>query len=120
MPHLTLEYTCNLAGFDAPAVLARANAAMFASGLFGESDIKSRAIRVEDFLVGIESAPRAFVHARIALLPGRTGEQRRFLADAVLDALREAVGTPAGLHTQLSVETLELDRGSYARMAVHG
>ncbi|MCA8118400.1 hypothetical protein LGN07_06710 [Burkholderia cepacia] len=41
MPHLTLEYSANLDGFDAGATLRALNAALAASGHFDERDIKS-------------------------------------------------------------------------------
>lgn len=120
MPHLTLEYTDNLSGFDAPRALAAINAAACASGLFGESDVKSRAIRLDTWQVGIESAPRAFVHLRIALLSGRSEAERKALAEAALAALDLTVDGPKGTEIQLSVETVELHRASYAKAVRHG
>lgn len=119
MPHLSLEYTRNLSGFDPARALAAINAAACASGLFGEADIKSRAIALDVFRVGVEPAPRAFVHVRIALLAGRSAEQRKQLADAVLAALNAAVDRQNGTEIQLSVETLDIDRPSYAKAVRH-
>ncbi|OMG56169.1 5-carboxymethyl-2-hydroxymuconate isomerase [Azonexus hydrophilus] len=120
MPHLTLEYTANLASFDPTRALAAINAAMFDSGQFSEPDIKSRAIAVGNFQVGILQNPRAFVHLRIALLSGRSSAERKELADAALAALGELILAPRGMEIQLSVETSELDRDSYAKTIVHG
>lgn len=120
MPHLTLEYTCNLSDFDPNRALAAINAAMLDSGLFGEADIKSRAIALDHFLVGVQATPRAFAHVRIALLSGRTSEARKKLADAVLAALSSAVNSQNGMKIQLSVETVNLDRTSYAKAVING
>ncbi len=120
MPHLTLEYSDNLDGFDARAAVAAINQASVASGLFGESDIKTRALRLDCWQVGIESTPRAFAHVRIALLSGRTDEERKALAEAVLAALQPRVPALAGGEVQLSVETVDLDRPSYAKAVRHG
>lgn len=120
MPHLTLEYTANLAGFVPARALAAINAASLASGLFGEADIKSRALALDCFQVGVEATPRGFVHVRIALLSGRGSDERRALAEAVLAALAPAVDAPPGMEIQLSVETVELDRPSYAKAVIHG
>ena len=120
MPHLTLEYTRNLNLPDASATLAALNAAMAGSGLFDEADIKSRAIALDNFKIGTAPAPRAFAHVRIALLAGRSSQQRKTLADAVLAALAVAVNGQIGTEIQLSVETVELDRTSYAKAVING
>lgn len=136
MPHLTLEYSANLATlaptFNPAAALAAINRAAFASGLFGEADIKSRALACEQFCIGVEAAPRAFAHLRVALLSGRSGEERRQLAAQLLAALKTTVngengqnsgpaGAPiSGSEIQLSVETCDLDRPSYAKDMLHG
>ncbi|WP_434515731.1 5-carboxymethyl-2-hydroxymuconate Delta-isomerase [Dechloromonas sp. ARDL1] len=120
MPHLTLEYTRNLADFDPVQALAALNEAMFDSGLFGESDIKSRALGLDDFQVGVHDTPRAFVHVRVAMLSGRTDEERKALADSLLAALTPLVAGQKVGEVQLSVETAELHRPSYAKAVLHG
>ena len=120
MPHLTLEYTCNLKHFNPADALAAINQAMFDSGLFGEADIKSRAIALDTFQIGVSAAPRAFAHVRIALLAGRSAEQRKTLAEAALAALSAILQAPPGTELQLSVETVDLDRPSYAKAVIHG
>lgn len=119
MPHLTLEYTRNLSAFNPSRALAAVNAAMFDSGLFSEPDIKSRAIPLELFRVGLNTSPRAFIHVRIALLAGRSDDERRELAEAVLAALESVIDRRSAAEIQLSVETTELDRASYAKTVIH-
>jgi len=46
MPHMTLEYTRNL-DLDPEAALRSLNEEMYASGLFAEADIKSRAVALD-------------------------------------------------------------------------
>lgn len=120
MPHLTLEYTRNLPDFDPGSALASLNQAMFDSGLFGEADIKSRAIGLDCIQIGLRDMPRGFAHVRIAMLSGRTPEERKQLADAVLAALSGEISAAAGSEIQLSVETVDLDRPSYAKAVIHG
>lgn len=120
MPHLTLEYTDNLPAFDPAAALLAINRAALDSGIFGENDIKSRALRLDAWRVGIEPAPRAFVHVRIALLGGRPPGVKKTVAEAVLAALTPTVDRPAGLEIQFTVETVDLDRDSYAKATHHG
>lgn len=119
MPHLTLEYTDNLPAFDSAQALRAINQAALDSGLFGENDIKSRALRLDQWRVGITETPRAFLHVRIALLSGRPAEVRQSLAEQVLAALIPTVNRPPGMEIQFSVETADLDRASYAKATVH-
>ncbi len=120
MPHLTLECSAGIAGFDAGRALAALNAALLASGLFGEADIKSRAVEFPVFRVGSGAGERHFLHVRARLLSGRTPEQKKALAAALLAALRSVCPLPAVGEIQLSVETVDMDRGTYAKAVLHG
>lgn len=116
MPHLTLEYTENLLpGFAPGGALMGLNRVLVASGQFQEADIKSRAVVLDTFLVGTAPAGRAFVHARLALLSGRSPAAKRELSDALLAALSRACPERTDLEIQLSVEIADLDRASYAK-----
>lgn len=115
MPHITLEYTSNLPGFDPALAMSGVNRACLNSGLFSEADIKSRAAAIDCFKVGLAEQERGFVHVRIALLSGRSSAERKALSDMVLAALESGIQAMAGMEIQLSVETLEIDRPSYAK-----
>lgn len=119
MPHLTLEYSDNLPGLNLPLTLTALNASLVASGHFEEADVKSRALRFDTFVVGSGSQPRAFVHARLALLSGRSTEVKRTLAEGLLAVLTNHSNAwkPAG-EVQISVETQDMDRASYAKAIV--
>lgn len=118
MPHLALEYSENLVQFDAVVCLAKANAALVASGQFEEADIKSRAFCVTTFRVGSAPAGRAFVAARLSILSGRSLETKQDLSQRVLQALQQQLPSGTGLNTQLSVEVVDIDRASYAKAVV--
>ena len=118
MPHLTLEYSANLTAFDAKATLLAMNTALAATGHFVEADIKSRSHRCDTFAVGTSSEPRAFVHADLAILSGRPLETKRELSAAVLAVLQAQCSAPAGVHLQLSVQVLEIERESYAKVSI--
>lgn len=114
MPHLSLQYTANLEGYDADAALAALNRALADSGHFDELAIKSRAWMLEHYRVGTADSGRAFVHAQLKILPGRSEAVRSALSGIVLDALRG--GLP--LHhpsVQLCVEVDELYAPAYAK-----
>ena len=56
------------------------------------------------------SAPRAFVHADLAILSGRPLDTRRELSASVLAVLQAQCSAPAGVHLQLSVQVLEIEQ----------
>lgn len=115
MPHLTLEYTDNLHRFDPQAALHLLNRALADSGQFDEVDIKSRALRLDAYLVGTAGTPRAFVHATLALLDGRTAEIKQTLSQRLLAVLQTLCPHPHDAHLQLTVEIRDMDRASYAK-----
>ena len=94
MPHLTLEYTRNLSGFEPAPALAAINHAMLDSGLFGEPDIKSRAQALDCYQVGIQALPRGFVHVRIALLAGRSAKMAQKFSSVLKPPISTARVTP--------------------------
>ncbi|WP_248799920.1 5-carboxymethyl-2-hydroxymuconate Delta-isomerase [Pseudomonas sp. MWU13-2105] len=118
MPHVFLEYTPNLTEFDADKALLRINHALVASGQFGaEFDIKSRATELGVFRVGTGLGERGFVHVKLALLSGRSAQIKQQLSESLLAGLKDLGDWPEGIEVQLSVEVVDLDRESYAKVA---
>lgn len=118
MPHLTLEYTDNLAPFDAKVALRAMNLVLLACGQFEEADIKSRAQRLDDYVIGSLLLPRGFVHVQLDMLDGRSLAMRRQLAGDLLNALRQSGNWPTHLDVQCSVDVQEMSRSSYAKTAI--
>ncbi|MDF3838125.1 5-carboxymethyl-2-hydroxymuconate isomerase [Cupriavidus basilensis] len=122
MPHLTIEITENTRlACSQEELLDEANAALLASGQFGEADIKSRCITLTSFRQGTEARERAFVHARLSILDGRELAVRQALGKAICEVIAEAV-RPGGAedNVQVSVEVVEMERASYAKQIVSG
>jgi 5-carboxymethyl-2-hydroxymuconate isomerase len=115
MPHLTLEYTDNLPQFNAGNALLKLNQALVSSGQFEEIDIKSRAVRLDTFLVGTSPNGRSFAHIKLAILSGRSTQTKRELAESLLNALTQVCELPANSHVQLCVEIQDIERESYAK-----
>ena len=115
MPHLTLEYTANLSDFDPTGILEALNRTMADSGLFDEADIKSRALRLDAFRIGTSATPRAFVHAKVSLMPGRSLEARQQLSASLLAALSPRIQVAPGIEVQLCVELFEIDKSTYTK-----
>jgi len=118
MPHLTVEYSNNLPTFNVDDALLSLNQTLVASGQFEEIDIKSRAVRFEQFLVGTSTTGRAFVHAKLALLSGRTVETKQALSKNLLDTLQANCVGAVGLNVQLCVEVQDIERESYAKTSI--
>jgi len=119
MPHLHMEYTANLSDLNADVALMRLNNTLVGSGQFAaEFDIKSRAVKVETFKVGTAMAERAFVHVKLALLSGRSGQIKKQLSDSLLAVLQDLCQWPTDIEVQLAVEILDIDRDSYTKIAL--
>ena len=116
MPHLIVEYSHNLAGFPEAQALTELNKAVTASTeVADEADLKTRFTVASSFAVGTADEPRAFVHAQLRLLSGRTTEAKKDLSERIASVLRRLAPRPAGVLVQLSVEIVDMDRGSYAK-----
>lgn len=120
MPHLVIEYSANLVGFDPQTALSHANQMLDAVGLFQEIDIKSRAQPCPVFQVGLADGGRGFIHARLALMPGRSPQQKSDVSQGLLHVLRQALPALPQLHVQISVELYELDASCYAKESMFG
>ena len=64
MPHIHLEYSDNIDTLEVKPILLALNQALL-DGQFVQSgnDIKSRAIRQSDFVIGVEGDAQAYLHA---------------------------------------------------------
>lgn len=120
MPNLTLEYTANLPAVDLAAVLAECNRTAADSGQFSEIDIKSRAVRVDDFVIGTEAGDRAFVYVTFALLAGRSPEIKRDLSQRLQTVLQKHFTAPPGQTLQIAVEMRDMERDSFIKVTRTG
>lgn len=115
MPHLIIEYTPGLfEPADLAPTLDEVNRALVASGAIrNETDLKSRLVALDAFRVGIEHGSRGFVYAQLRVLPGRDQATRSAMTACVSDVLRRRCRRPAGMHVQISVEIVEMEKASY-------
>ena len=91
MPHLTIEYSASLPHYPEAETLTALNAALCAHPqVQDEADLKTRFIVADSFEIGIAPASRAFVHAQLRLLAGRTPEAKKELSDLIAAVLRVA------------------------------
>ena len=116
MPHLTIEYSANLPHYPEAETLTAVNAALCAHPeVQDEADLKTRFVVADSFEIGTAPAHRAFVHAQLRLLAGRTPAAKKDLSERIAAVLRERTPHPPGMLVQLSVEVVDMDRGSYVK-----
>lgn len=113
MPHAIIEYSANIAqDLIADQITPSVHQAMIASGLFQTDAIKTRSHPVTDFMVGAKGREGTFVYIMVALLAGRTPDQRHALSTAILAAIK-----PALSHIdQVTVEIRDMDRDTYLKL----
>lgn len=118
MPHLVLEYTANLLpDFEPAQALNLMYTVMLASGEFVPDHIKSRAVRLDDYLVG-DAAPGSFLHARLHLLDGRSQATKLAITEGLVAALRSCVINNPAVPVQITAEALDMDRGAYSKAII--
>ena len=116
MPHLIIEHSVNLGELPLGDLLPALNRSLTASPeILEETDLKTRVVVVDQFRVGNQGDKRAFVHAQLRLLSGRSPEAKHDLSERIAVVLRQFVPRPAGVLVQLSVEVVDMDRGSYLK-----
>ncbi len=118
MPHIVIEYTPNLGALPFDAMLASTTQALSESPeVQDEADLKARVLRADHFRVGLADHGRGYLHVQLRILAGRTPEAKKDLSRRVADALRGHLGAlPPGLEAYLSVEVVDMDRGSYTKV----
>jgi 5-carboxymethyl-2-hydroxymuconate isomerase len=92
------------------------NRVLIDSGEFEAIDIKSRAVPLQDALVGIEPGKHAFAHVTLALLSGRSEQTRQDLSARLLGCLQVMALDTEAQSLQLSVNVVEMIGSSYSKM----
>lgn len=118
MPHLTLEYTTNIPTLHPALALAKLHRVLMQCGHFDAIDIKSRALPLACFAIGEPGTAHAFVHAKLAILSGRTVETKADLSRQLLHALQAMPLAHPEVRLQLCVEVQEIERSTYAKAVV--
>lgn len=115
MPHLTLEYTANLA-HRAPdrSLFLKLHRALESVAGIRIGNCKSRMREVDPWVVGDGEGASAFVHLDIRLLEGRPQEVRRAVGARALEILRaHFTPPPEGAALQITVEVQEIVAATY-------
>ena len=116
MPHLTIEYTSNLVGFDPAVALRVALDAARRTGLYDMATAKARACELRHFAVDRPDTRYGFVATTFAILPGRTSRERQLTSEVITEALVSAFALPKG--TQVTTEVREMESAGYTRAKI--
>ncbi|MCP1622668.1 5-carboxymethyl-2-hydroxymuconate Delta-isomerase [Pseudomonas nitroreducens] len=118
MPHITIDYTANLADDLAPLDLPRKlHEAARTMGVFPLNGLRTFARAIEEFQVGANTKDEAFINIQIRIAPGRPEELRQRIVDTLFSTAEQTLAAlmekrPVGLQLEIT----ELDR-SLTRMA---
>ena len=113
MPHITIEYSANVAEHhDIDALVASVHAAAIDHGLPPVDGLRTRAFAREHYCVADGSEPDtlAFVALAVRIGPGREPEAKKSFIEALLDAGEAQIDQEAGpLAIAWSIELNEID-----------
>lgn len=112
MPHLTIEYSANVADHvDVDRLVNALHDAALATGIAALDALRTRAVRRDLYAIADRHPDNAFVAVTARLGEGRSDDSRQRFLDALMTALDATVGT-AGRTMMLSVEYQEIDPAS--------
>ncbi len=122
MPHLTVEYSANLAAkTDLDALCRALHQAMRDTGLFELGAIRVRALAAQHYAVADLLPENAFAALYLRIGAGRTSEDKtragQLIFEAATTALAPLFTTP---HFALTLEIIEIDPAvSWKKNAIH-
>ncbi len=109
MPHVTIEYSANVATVIDVAVLVDAvHDAVLATGVAPPDGLRTRAVAREHYAIADRHPETMFVAVTARLARGRTPEQQQTVLDTLMGVVVEQLG-PDVDRTMLSVEYQEID-----------
>ena len=115
MPHFVLEYSDNiLEKVDHKDFFKKLHTLLVDVGPFNLSDIKSRAIRHQQFYVANGQESNAFVHLTLSIFKGRDLSIRQAVGEKILTFLKgEFARSFEKLNCSYTVEVKEMDKETY-------
>ncbi|HWM83328.1 MAG TPA: 5-carboxymethyl-2-hydroxymuconate Delta-isomerase [Pseudolabrys sp.] len=120
MPHIIVEYSGNLDdSLDIRALIDALHQCAIDSRVADAAAIRTRAERRDVFRVAGDNPANAFVHIVARLRIGRSEEQRRTLADALLAVTNQHLRRADGTHPlAITVEIEEIDNITARRNSI--
>ena len=127
MPHLTLEYSANLAGEESIGQLCQALAQCLDAQRENEQriyplgGIRVRALRCEQYCIADGRADAAFLHANLKIGAGRSEAAKKATGDALFALIKQHFATEFEQHgLALSLEISEFsEAGTWKHNNLH-
>ncbi|MCK8046040.1 5-carboxymethyl-2-hydroxymuconate Delta-isomerase [Shewanella sp. 1CM18E] len=112
MPHCTIEYSAPLADLlSIEALVTASHRGLIESELFEPKAIKTRAHACDYYQIA-EDANNHFIHLNIAIMPGRTDEQKALLLERVYDAIALITATVSSV----TIEIVDIKQQHYFKV----
>ena len=114
MPHITIEFsanTCSTMGgrTDIDGLVDAVHDAAIGSGLASVDALRTRAVGINHVAIADRHADNRFIAVIARIGPGRSTEQKKQLADVLIDAVEDFIGVEVASTTMLSSEVQEID-----------
>ena len=111
MPHLTIEYSANVADHhDIDELVGAAHDSALATGLAPLAGMRTRAARRDHFKVATGEPDFAFIAIHCRIGPGREFDEKRTLIEAIIDGAQAAVGdSPLAIAWSVELTVLDAD-----------
>ncbi len=113
MPAIIVEYTEGIS-VDIPKLLSELHYNLAEKDTVNVHEIKTRAIPVLYTIVGDGNEPDQLIHIALKLLPGRSDDLRKTMAQGLFDIATKIVRND---RITITVETIELHAPSYTKQA---
>ncbi|MCD8496704.1 MAG: 5-carboxymethyl-2-hydroxymuconate Delta-isomerase [Alphaproteobacteria bacterium] len=111
MPHIIVEYTDHLK-VGIPELLKKLHFTLADQDTVALEAIKTRAIPVHDVVIADGNAGDKMIHVTLKLLPGRSDELKKTMAQALWQITRDHVDDNT---IMLTAEVTELHAASYTK-----
>lgn len=113
MPHIIIEYSNNLPTVNITNLIHDCHHALDGIHNVTIDRVKTRAIKLDDYLVGVHGEKGQMIHITFRLLTGRSVEARRELAQILYDKAKAHIPADIYPNAALTVEVVELERETY-------
>lgn len=109
MPHLTIEYSANVADLvDIDDLVSNLHDAAIDTGIAALDALRTRAVRREHYAIADRHPDNAFIAVTARLGAGRSDDDQQRLLGELMAALDDTLGAAAST-VMLSVELQEID-----------
>jgi 5-carboxymethyl-2-hydroxymuconate isomerase len=110
MPHIIIEYSANLTPkLDVSSLMQALHDCLDGMYNVSKERLKTRAIKLDNYLVGLNGQSGQMVHITLRLMTGRTVAARKEMGEILASTTRKLIPEDCSL----TVEMVELDKETY-------